>query len=859
MKKQWISETAMEVAVFHPVCARALKEALAMLGIDSQYQVEHHRYVGSLEMDLVVSNKITKRILCVIEVKRTISAVYSSRYQYQAMNYVQSLRDGEKETNYYILTNLECSCLFLYSAQRQHVYDQLIQPGYIFTHRFQDVEEATFRKDLALHFKGLLERVINRDTNYLISFSNFASIVKESMPSLLTWNSSLAFMFYEYIRGSFNGIGRNELFDIKQFRNDITAICREASRINFEGIFGFEEIDYDSHYKPQNMVLSDLYTLGRNYKDAEIICNVMHQVVSSGHTHEGEVPTDIELAQTLLSLVKTFVPYIPEGQNITDPAAGSGTLLSAGVRAYQAISPSQIQANDINEKLLQLLSLRIGLCFASTVIKTNSPKISTSNICDLDKSFFENTRVVVLNPPYLSSVAESCSVKKSHIADRIKSLTGHESKTNVGQAPLECPFIELVTHLVTPGTVLACIVPNTHLSALGSQDVVFRKFLLEEFGLSLIFNYPQTNLFDDVVQNTSIFIGQAFQPQDEIKFIQSYSLISEVNQDSIPEAVQKLQSSTHPIELVDGLVGCLVSQSILKKKLTDGWMFLEPVIGNVHSYVKEHIINNTNLFREISAAGYGHLYRGRVGNSGGSDLLYITTKTALFQECPDQVKQALKPGLRNSDFPNYIVDGGDQQFLDVSEIDEDVVKGLISTYLTKYDKQKKQAKKTKTIDEWYSILKKEARYSVPANSVLLPRATRRLASTYITNKPTFLSTNLVCIETADNRESRVLSSWMSSIFYQLQLEIYCKNQGGMRKLEVENILKTYVPVLSLMSSQDIKLITSTEIVDFYDLKKPQIREIDRAWAKIMTQNNEVEAFLDSALRYLTILAKNRES
>lgn len=859
MAKTWLSETDMEVASFHPVCARALQEALVMLGLDSNYQIEHHRYVGSLEMDLVISNKVTRKILCVIEVKRTIPAVYSSRYQYQAMNYVQSLRDAEKETNYYILTNLECSCLFLYTTQRQNVYDQLIQPGYVFTHRFEDVDETTFRADLAIHYRDLLQRVLNQDSNYLLSFSNFATIVRETMPSLLTWNSSLAFMFYEYIRGSFSEIGRNELFDIKQFRNDIFAICREASRINFKGIFGFDNEEYDSNYKPIDMVLGDLYKLGQNYKDAELICNVMHQVISTGHTHEGEVPTDIELAQTLLSLVKTFVPSIPDGQNITDPAAGSGTLLSAAALAYPTLAPSQIQANDINEKLLQLLSLRMGLCFASVISKNNSPKICTNDISDLDKSFFDNTRVIVLNPPYFSAVAEGCTDKKNKLASRIRRLTGHASKTNIGQAPLECPFIELITNLVQPGTIVACIIPNTHLSALGSQDVEFRKFLLNDFGLSMIFNYPQTNLFDDVVQNTSIFIGQAHQPQEYVKFIQSHSFVSEIVQDTIPEAVARLEESASPLELVDGLVGCLVPKSILSHKAADGWMFLDPVIGNVHSYVNEHIINNTNLFRNISRAGYGDMSRGRVGNSGGSDLLYLTTKQGLLDECPGEVKNALKPGLRNSDYASYIVGKGDQQFFDVRGLERDVVEGVISTYLTKYETTQKQAKKSKTVDEWYAILKKEARHFVPVNSVLVPRGTRRLASTYITTEPTYLSTNLVCIVTANYNEARILSSWMSSIFYQLQLEIYCKNQGGMRKLEIENILKTYVPKVSLMSQNDIQLILNTEVSDFYDLQRPGIREIDRVWAKVMIQNDDTETLLDNALRYLTILAKNRES
>lgn len=859
MAKQWLSETDMEVRAFHPVCARALEEALVLLGLDSDYQVEHHRYVGSLEMDLVISNKITRKIFCVIEVKRTIPAVYSSRYQYQAMNYVQSLRAAEKESNYYILTNLECSCLFLYTPQRQNVFDQLIQPGYVFTHRFNEVDETTFRKDLSIHFKDLLKNIINKNTDYVLSFSNFATIIKQAMPSLLMWNSSLVFMFYEYIRGSFNQIGRKDLYDIKSFHNDILAICKEASRVNFKGIFGFNENEYDSHYMPTDMVLGDLYKLGQNYKDAELICNVMHQVISTGHVHEGEVPTDIELAQTLLSLVKTFVPDIPKGYNITDPAAGSGTLLSAAALAYPSLSPSQIQANDINDKLLQLLTLRIGLNFASVICKKDSPKISTNNIIALDKTFFDKTRVIVLNPPYLAAVAEGCAERKREIAKRIECLTGAPSKTNIGQAPLECLFIELITNLVKPGTIIACIIPNTHMSALGIQDIEFRKFLLNEFGLSMIFNYPQTNLFDDVAQNTSIFIGQALQPQEKIKFIQSNSLISEIIQDTIPQAINMLQDSSTPLELADGLVGCLVAHEDLKKKTSNGWMFLDSVIGNVHSFVNEHIIGNTGLFRNISEAGYGKMSRGKVGNSGGSDLLYITSKKELFKECSKEVRNALKPGLRNSDYCNYVVNDGDQQFFDISNVDKTTVENIIKTYLDKYETVQKQKKKSKTIEEWYAILKKESKHFIPINSVLVPRGTRKLASTYITSKPTYLSTNLVYIETASYNEAKILSSWMSCIFYQLQLEIYCKNQGGMRKLEIENILKTYVPKVSLMSEQDIDLVIKTEVTDFYDLKKPYIREIDKVWAKIMIQNEDVELLLDNALRYLTILAKNREN
>lgn len=89
-------------------------------------------------------------------------------------------------------------------------------------------------------------------------------------------------------------------------------------------------------------------------------------------------------------------------------------------------------------------------------------------------------------------------------------------------------------------------------------------------------------------------------PQDHVKFIQSNSLVSEIIQDTIPQAVSMLQESTSPMELVDGLVGCLVPRSELSKKVEDGWMFLDPVIGNVHSFVNEHIIKNTNLFKNVT-------------------------------------------------------------------------------------------------------------------------------------------------------------------------------------------------------------------------------------------------------------------
>lgn len=47
----WISYSDSEVNKFHPICEKALNRAIKLLGKENQYQVLHHQYTGTLEMD----------------------------------------------------------------------------------------------------------------------------------------------------------------------------------------------------------------------------------------------------------------------------------------------------------------------------------------------------------------------------------------------------------------------------------------------------------------------------------------------------------------------------------------------------------------------------------------------------------------------------------------------------------------------------------------------------------------------------------------------------------------------------------------------------------------------------------------
>ncbi len=139
----WISYSDSEVRRFHPICEKALNMAIKSLKLDNKYEVIHHQYTGSLEMDFVIKNKSTGNYACVVEVKRTPADVNSARYQYQAMSYVQ-MNSGITERPFYIITNLEYAYLLRYDSSKRKVFQQILKPGLCKIALFKDTTEEEF-------------------------------------------------------------------------------------------------------------------------------------------------------------------------------------------------------------------------------------------------------------------------------------------------------------------------------------------------------------------------------------------------------------------------------------------------------------------------------------------------------------------------------------------------------------------------------------------------------------------------------------------------------------------------------------------------------------------------------------------
>lgn len=203
-------------------------------------------------------------------------------------------------------------------------------------------------------------------------------------------------MAYEYIRGAFESVGRNDLKNIHLFLNDAYSICEDASLIDFSPIFKYDRTEINRRYDIDNDVLNQIYNFGKQNINGEVIANMIHQIVSRGHEDIGEVPTDIELAYYISYIAKIYNDN-KEIRIVCDPAAGSGSLIGAAINVLN-LAPIQVKANDVNEKLLQVLSMRLGLSFVDTINLQNTVNITNKDISRIEKDYFNNVDILLMNP-----------------------------------------------------------------------------------------------------------------------------------------------------------------------------------------------------------------------------------------------------------------------------------------------------------------------------------------------------------------------------------------------------------------------------------------------------------------------------
>lgn len=845
----WISYSDSEVNKFHPICEKALETALELLKINGNYRVIHHQYTGSLEMDFVIQNIHTGKYLCVVEVKRTPADVHSARYQFQAMSYVQ-MNSGESEKPFYVLTNLEYAFAFRYDERRPRVFQQMLKPGLVKVGTFDDDDQVGFENKLAEYFKDIIKRFIDDRYEYSVTLEQFATHMEKIQGNSKRWKSHLAVLLYEYIRGAFSFVNRNDLRDVRAFRNNVERICAEAVKINFRDIFDYSEEKFEENAFLDNDILSNLYDFGFQNVSGDSVSNILHQIVSAGHEHEGEVPTDLELGRIVAVLAKHINGEITPKDYICDPAAGSGNLISTAIDVF-GVSPTQIFVNDINDKLLELLSLRIGLNFVRIIGHGTSPRILNKSIAELNRDDFKGVKVVVMNPPFVAGI--NCIVRKQELFRKIKSLTGTRPITEAGQMPLEAVFLELVTELVEPGTTIACVFPKTHLMATGMESQIVRRFALQRFGLKVVFTYPGKEIFDEVTKDTCVLVGKVMAPTESVNIISAYDTIPNIDIHRFDISLNSSFSDKFT-QIMPGVVACKVAKNILNDNIENGWRMLNSELVEAINFVDEKLKPSPKL-TSLSTLDLD-IKRGTAGNSGASDLLFFDSRAELSDAFADK-SLVLSAGMRNAKLDSFVINGGDSQFFTSIFNRNDIVDQVIDTYISLPQREGRQLRRAKTKDELRTIVDRESEKSFSANSVLIPRNIRRNGRVYLAEEQVYVSTNFLVCSLAEYRQALVMSTWMSTAFYQLICEVSSKDQEGTRKMESGDILSTLVPTFDKLSKDIVeKLEAEKNNISFLDLQNPVARDIDRIWANELF-GNDGESVLSETISLLSFLANRR--
>lgn len=847
----WITYSDSEVQVYHPICERALNNALENIGKQSEYEVLHHHFAGSLEMDFAIRSKQTKKYICVIEVKRTQVDVQSIRYQYQAMSYVQTIKTEMAEP-FYILTNLERIMMFRYDNSRPNVYQQILQPGLIEVENFNKTPQEDFEIKLAAAFSDRITSILSRNYSYELTMEKFATQMGSVKDNTKTWKSDLALLLYEYIRGAFTSIKRKGLNrDVRAYSNNIESICKAVSGLNFKEIFNYSTATFDEHVELEDEIVTDMYLLGNRNVSADQIAILLHQIVSSGFEHDGEVATDPELARYVSLLAKHIHGDLSDEGKVCDPAAGSGNLISSAIEVFK-LKPYQIKANDIKRTLVELLTIKLGLNYPRIIADGNSPAVSIMDAADLPKDYFEDIDIIVMNPPFVAGI--SCTLKKAKIFERIRLLSGKDPLTEIGQIGLEVAFLELICEQVKHGTTISCILPKTHLTARSAEASALRTLLIEKFGLKLIFAYPGEDLFDGVDKDTCIFVGKKGQNDGSIKVLSSYSKITDINMQLLEKALNEQTAQSEFSPFIPGVEAREVSIDELKMSISDGWRKTSSETCDAIDYIKDNLEKNNKVVTILNAKL--SFQRGRAGNTGCSALLFIDTKQDFYTRHKDEIG-ITKPSMKNAKFDKIQIEDGDSKFLDIRTLGKVVLDGIIDDYVKSSKSTGRQPRKEKTKDEIVDILTREASGEFLPFSVLIPRAIREKGRVFYSDRNIYISTNFLVFQSLEKKDALIIASWMTTIFYQLNCEVSSKNQEGMRKQEEADIERTLIPDPSIVDPQTFKAIEGAfSNIQFLDLMKPIVRDIDNIWASYLFGSRASE-LTENARNILELMARRR--
>lgn len=833
----WLSYDDSEVNCFHPVCEKALERALQSLGLTDMYKIEHHRSIGALEMDYVLTEKATDTLFCVVEVKRTRAAVESTRYQFQAMSYAQSYA-SQKKNLFYILTNLETSIFFRYDATRPMPRQQMLEPGCVTIGSFSETKEDFVAK-LAEYFSQCIHDIRSDHYSYHQPLSRFCEQYTAVRQHESERRSFLAVYLYQYLHLMLKQCKREKDFsqDVRNLlpgkAGSLQSLYRVASRVDFDGIFDACADGTLKAFPPDSDILRELADCASKFGNSSYLANLLYDAEVPVPPANGEVPTDPELARAV-GVLAAFVhgKILTPEEKICDPAAGSGNLLIESARAVGISHPGQLVANEVNAAYGVPLSLRLGMYNMLQVNPMDAPTVHLGSIGELESTFFQNVRIVVLNPPFISGIA-SVAQKNELVASMTS--RGIQLRTNIGQMPLEAVLLETLLKLLPTGVTIALVIPERHLVAMGEEAVAFRRLLLEEFGLQTVFYYPRKKLFRDVTIGTCVVVGQTGSSSSHIHVMRSLAPIPDIAMDDFLKELQKLPSCHSKfVSLGYHCEGASFPRKIVVQQAETGWKNFSAA-GKMAQALFRSCRERSSLLTELCKRVT--LKRGDFGNKGGSQFCLDEGKPE-YRELLDFPCTHYHHVLKNSniDFSGLELQCGDGILPVKSQVPRSLLLRISERILREMRQHSQQAKQKKKLPNTAEALLPllDSGTLFQGNLLLLPRAARVQAPVFVSSLPLYVSTNFFVASFQSFEDAVIMATWMSTLLYQTSCFLASKNQEGMRKMEKKNFNSTLIPDITYLRMEDrqkiLAAVASVKPVNFRDIH-PQ--EIDDIWGRIL--------------------------
>ena len=247
-------------------------------------------------------------------------------------------------------------------------------------------------------------------------------------------------------------------------------------------------------------------------------------------------------------------------------------------------------------------------------------------------------------------------------------------------------------------------------------------------------------------------------------------------------------------------------------------------------------------------------------------LYFLQKKQKLEKKIIDCVsRQSLILGLKRAiSLPqsiskeNFDVRSLNPRVVDTLKENKEFIK-IVDNIQNQISKTKAQYKKKKSSKEILEIIEKIKIY--PIGTILIPRGIRKNSVISLLTDECVVSTNFVPIKMIHDDHTKMAVSFLSSIYGQIQFELFSNNERGLRKCEIKGSKRLLLPCFD-----EIPLKLKEKIVKNFDscnhytknLLNLVIDERDNLWSEALFED-DVDLNLQKTLKQIKKLIENRST